>query len=60
MTYSRGDEIKFRNGDEVLTGWIEDDVPVHDEKDNIVGYVVSCPEFQGVVRTANIIDSKDN
>jgi hypothetical protein len=58
-TYRKGDEIKFRNGDEVLTGWVDSSQPVYDEQEYIVGYVVSCPEFQGIVRVDNIIE-EDN
>jgi len=57
--YRKGDEIQFHNGDEILTGWVEDDIPVYDEQENVIGYMVSCPEFQGIVRIGNIIDDKE-
>ena len=41
MTYNKGDKIKFRNGDKILTGWIESDEPVYDVHKNIMGYMVS-------------------
>ena len=59
MTYGKGDQISFHNGDEILTGWVESNAPVYDEQENIIGYVVSGPEFAGIVRVENIIDNSD-
>jgi hypothetical protein len=60
MAYVKGTMVKFRNGDEILTGWIESNLPVYDDQENVIGYVVSCPEFQGIVHADNIINEEDN
>lgn len=55
MTYKKGDEITFHNAGKVLTGWVDSDEPVTVD-DEIVGYMVGSPEFQGIVRVENIIE----
>lgn len=59
MAYVKGTMVKFHNGDEILTGWVESNLPVYDEHENVIGYMVSCPEFQGIVHADNIINEDD-
>jgi hypothetical protein len=56
----KGSEIAFRHGDKILVGWVESNLPVYDKAENVVGYVVSCPEFQGIVHTDNIINKEQS
>lgn len=59
MAYVKGTMVKFHNDGEILTGWVESNLPVYDDDENVVGWVVSCPEFQGIVRAENIINEGD-
>jgi hypothetical protein len=57
MIYNNGDEIKFRNGDDILVGWVEGP-PIFTEQEEIVGYMVACPQFQGAVNINNVIEEE--
>lgn len=64
MTYRKGEEIKFRNGDRMLSGIVEnvvDNLAIDtDDESKATHVLVNGAEFSGYVHISNIIDKENN